>query len=241
MSDKKFKYVKCPTFIFSLKMNEDCKGDGNDKLMLFMLMSLGENSKNYNQEQLGGMIGCSAVAAGKILKRLENNGFINIIQGKFDPKEKKRTHNTFKVNMEYIESLASDNDYFISNNNKAEEPEQMIEEPIKETPITNPLNDVEDDSDFRYGEIDTTNPMVAFLREDDEPSIKDRVKENQFNMDIKESAIVMRSLVRLKTPKNNLDAEFTKQAKTISMKYGKQLDYVANEIRRKYKEIINAA
>lgn len=50
--------------------------------------------------------------------------------------------------------------------NKKNKPEPMIEE----TPITNPLNDVEDDNDFRYGEIDTTNPMVAFLREDeDEP------------------------------------------------------------------------
>ena len=236
MSDKKFKYVKCPTFIFSLKMNEDCKGDGNDKLMLFMLMSLGENSKNYNQEQLGGMIGCSVVAAGKILKRLESNGFINIIQGKFDPKEKKRTHNTFEVNMEYIESLATDNDYFISNNNKTEEPERMIEEPI-----TNPLNDVEDDNDFRYGEIDTTNPMVSFLREDDEPSMKDRIRENQFNTDIKEAANIILNLLRLKTPEDKIDEVFNKHTNSISMKYSKRLDYVAKEIRTKAIEIIKAA
>ena len=108
------KYVKCPSFIFKLKMNEKGLGDGNDKLMLFMLMSLGDKSVNYNQEELGRLIGCSPMAAGKILKRLEANGFISIIKGSFDPVRRKRYHNTFELNMEYILSFADDKDYFYS-------------------------------------------------------------------------------------------------------------------------------
>lgn len=38
-------------------------------------------------------------------------------------------------------------------------------------------NNDDDDKDFRYGEIDTTNPMVSFLR-DDEPE-KDNKKDNK--------------------------------------------------------------
>lgn len=46
-------------------------------------------------------------------------------------------------------------------------------------------NNDDDDEDFRYGEIDTTNPMVSFLR-DDEPE-KDNKKDNK-DMDYTEVA-----------------------------------------------------
>lgn len=52
------------------------------------------------------------------------------------------------------------------------EPNTEFETPIEKPSTINPLNDVEDDNDFRYGEIDTTNPMVSFLKEDnDEPQV----------------------------------------------------------------------
>lgn len=46
--------------------------------------------------------------------------------------------------------------------------EDVTETPIEQMPDVAPDSEDNDD-DFRYGEIDTTDPMLSFLREDDEP------------------------------------------------------------------------
>lgn len=166
MAKKELKYIKCPTFIFSMNMNDNGKGDGTDKLMLFMLMSLGDDSKNYNQEQLGRMIGCSSMTAGKCLHRLEENGYITVTKGKFDPKTGCKTKNTFKVNMDYITSLASDKDYFIS-----KEVETPKEEPveIEQLPNLSPKENDTDLDEMNFKEIDfNEHSELSFLNEDDE-------------------------------------------------------------------------
>lgn len=246
--NKILKYRKFPSFVLRMKMSKDGRTDGNDKLMLCMLFNLEETGKSYSQKELSMMLGMSEATVSHSIKRLESMGFVLTTKGKFDPSTKTKTQNTYSLNWSKLEEHITDNDYFISNET-VEEP-KTVTPPAEEkkTVVTpkielDPIVDGEiDEDDCRYGEIDATNPMVSFLKEeDDTPSFKDRIKENQFNCDVKEAATEMVSLVRLKTPKAKLDEVFDRHINNISMKYSQRLDYVGDRIRAKAREILKAA
>lgn len=84
-----------------------------------------------------------------------------------------QTENRIEANTEF------DNENNIIPQTVTESPSEGQETPKNEVITTSPeiYNNDDEDKDFRYGEIDTTNPMMSFLR-DDEPE-KDNKKDNK--------------------------------------------------------------
>lgn len=69
-----------------------------------------------------------------------------------------------------------DNENDTTTQTTTESPSEGQETPKNEVITTSPeiYNNDDDDKDFRYGEIDTTNPMMSFLR-DDEPEKDNKI------------------------------------------------------------------
>lgn len=233
------KFMKAPSVIFRLPIRSQL-----GRMVLFTLASMENTGTQPSQGLLAYITNSTNTTISSIMNALEKEGWVNIIHQK---NKKQGETNLYQINWSKIEEYTNDKDYFISNET-VEEPKTVTPPAEEKKTVTpkielDPIVDGEiDEDDCRYGEIDTTNPMVSFLNEeDDTPSFKDRIKENQFNCDVKEAANEMVILVRLKTPKAKLDEVFDRYINNISMKYSQRLDYVGDRIRAKAREILKAA
>lgn len=187
--NQNLKYRKFPSFILRMKMSKDGRTDGNDKLMLCMLFNLEETGKAYKQRELSMMLGMSETTVSHSIKRLEALGFVNVVEGKFDPSTKTKTQNTYSLNWSKLEEYITDNDYFTIN---AEVEKTTVAPKQQETPKTvvptpQPIAKTatppaeEDDEDTGFNRPDPIkNPELSFLYDEQEmEEFRNKHRENK--------------------------------------------------------------